>query len=176
MRERKVKLLNSGAIRRDGWRVLAGMALVVLFVCIMPVSHILLFFSAHTSRAARDIERRASQGGPYLYYVLKRPGSFVLARARAGTIHQPLETPRVVASFGDDFGQTTADSIVSLQVSPDGRYMAIDGTRSDGEFVWTFDTQRLALTLQPASAGGTFLHWLPGSSETFLFRPMFPRG
>ena len=152
------------------------MALVGWFVCTLLVGHALLFFSAHSSQAARDVAGRASQGGPYLYYVLKRPGGFVLARARAGTNHQPLGTPRVVASFGDDFGQTTTDSIISLQVSPDGRYMAIDGTRSDGEFVWTFDTLHLALTLQPASAVGTFLHWLPGSRETFLFRPMFPRG
>lgn len=176
MREGKVKLLNSGAARRGGQRALAGMTLIGLLVCAMLVSHVLLFFLARPSQAARGIERHALQGGPYLYYVLKRPTGFVLARARAGADRQPLETPRVVASFGDDFGQTTADAIVSLQVSPDGRYMAIDGTRSDGEFVWIFDTQRLLLTLQPASAGGTFLHWLPGSSETFLFRPMFPRG
>ncbi len=176
MREGKVKLLNSGAARRGGQRILAGMALAGLLVCAMLASHALLFVSARSSQTAHSVERRALQGGPYLYYVLKRPQGFVLARARAGANHQPLETPRMVASFGDDFGQTTADTIVSLQLSPDGRYMAIDGTRSDGEFVWIFDAQRLALTLQPASAGGTFLHWLPGSSETFLFRPMFPRG
>lgn len=152
------------------------MALAGLLVCATLVSHALLFVPARSSQAVHGVERRALQGGPYLYYVLKRQEGFVLARARAGANHQPLETPRVVASFGDDFGQTTADAIVSLQLSPDGRYMAIDGTRSDGEFVWIFDAQRLVLTLQPVSAGGTFLHWLPGSSETFLFRPMFPRG
>src|SRR5579883_2045131 len=176
MREGKVKLLNSGAARRGGQRILAGMALAGLLVCAMLASHALVSLPARSSQAGRSVERRALQSGPYLYYVLKQPQGFVLARARAGANHQPLETPRVVASFGDDFGQTTADTIVSLQLSPDGRYMAIDGTRSDGEFVWIFDAQRLALTLQPASAGGTFLHWLPGSSETFLFRPMFPRG
>ncbi len=176
MREGKVRLLNSEAARRGGQKALAGMALAGLLVCAMLVSHTQAFFPARPSQAARGIDRHALQGGPYLYYVLKRPEGFVLARARAGSDHQPLETPRVVASFGDAFGQTTADAIVSLQVSPDGHYMAIDGSRSDGEFVWIFDTQRLLLTLQPASAGGTFLHWLPGSSETFLFRPMFPRG
>src|SRR5579883_2065732 len=176
MRERNVKRVNSGAARGGRQRMLAGMALAGLLVCATLVSHALLFGPVRSFQAVHGVERHAFQGGPYLYYVLKRPQGFVLARARAGANHQPLETPRVVASFGDDFGQTTADTIVSLQLSPDGRYMAIDGTRSDGEFVWIFDAQRLALTLQPASAGGTFLHWLPGSSETFLFRPMFPRG
>lgn len=150
--------------------------MAALILCALLVSHFVLFSSGHASQAARSINSRSAQGGRYLYYVLKQPAGFALARARAGTNNQPSETPHVVASFGEDFGQTTADTIIALQTSPDGHYLAIDGTRSDGEFVWIFDTQRLVLTLQPANVSGTFLHWLPGASDTFLYRPMFPRG
>jgi hypothetical protein len=152
------------------------MALLGLLACVALVSQELWFFSVLCAQTAHSTSRRSVLDGPYLYYVLKRPEGFVLARSHAGSSHQPVEMPRVVASFGGGFGRTGADAIVVLQTSPDGRYMAIDGTRSDDESVWIFDTRRLVLTLQPASASGTFLHWLPGSGGTFLFRPMFPRG
>lgn len=178
MRKRKVTLLNSGAARYGKRGTIAGAVLAGLLVCAALLSHTLLFSPGRSSQAAREthIGSTPTPGGHYLYYVLKQSSGFVLARAQAGANNQPTETPHVVASFGEAFGQTTADTVISLQLSPDGRYLAIDGTRSDGEFVWIFDTRRLALTLQPANVSGTFLHWLPGASETFLYRPMFPRG
>ncbi len=176
MRKRKVALFNSGATWRSKRRAIAGALLTSLVVCAALLSHALLFSSGPASQAARDRQLQSAPPGRYLYYVLKQSSGFVLARARAGGDSQPTEAPHVVARFGEDFGQTTADTVISLQGSPDGHYLAIDGTRSDGEFVWIFDTRRLVLTLQPANISGTFLHWLPGSSDTFLYRPMFPRG
>lgn len=132
------------------------------------------------SRAAGIRETRPASGavitGSYLYYVLKGPDGFTIARAREGTNHQPLEAPHSLVAFSDAFGQTTADAVLSLQLSPDGRYLAIDGTRSDCELVWILDTRALTLSREPATASGTFLHWLPGASAAFLFRPMFPLG
>lgn len=171
MRER-----NVGCPGRSGLRLVKGMALPGLCACLLLLSHGLWLFSVHPAHPAHGAARRAVQGGPYLYYVLKRPAGFVLARARAGASHQPIETPHVVASFGDGFGRSSADAVIALQVAPDGQAVAIDGTRSDAEAVWIFHAQRLTLTLQPASASGTFLHWLPTAGETFLFRAMFPRG
>ncbi len=74
------------------------------------------------------------------------------------------------------FRPDTTDNIIALQPSPDGRYVAIDGTRSDGELLWIFDSRYMTLNLEPANASGTFLHWLSASSDIFLYRPMFPIG
>lgn len=117
--------------------------------------------------------------GAYLYYTLKQAGGFALARAPKGNNYQPLGTPQVIASFGNGFGQVASDQIFSMQLSPDGRYLAIDGSQDHGELVWVFDTQRAALTTVPANVFGNFLHWLPGTSGSghdFLYRPMFPLG
>ena len=113
---------------------------------------------------------------PYLYFVLKQNNGFVLARSLAGTNSQPTDPPQVVANFDDDFGQSTADSVIALQISPDGFYVAIDGTHSDGELLWIFDTRGMTLKREPANVSGTFLHWLPATSGLFLYRPILPLG
>ena len=180
MRKKNDTLLNMGAVHYGRKGTIAGVILASLIGCAILMSHLALLNYGHASstvlQAARDTNDVSAQGSRYLYYVLKESQGFVLARARAGSNNQPLETPHTVASFGNSFGQSTADAIISLQISPDGHYLAIDGTRSDSELLWVFDTQHLALNLEPANVSGTFLHWLPGSSETFLYRPMFPRG
>jgi len=113
----------------------------------------------------------------YLYYTLKQATGFVLARAPKGSDGQPLSTPQVVAQFNNEFGLAESDSVLSMQLSPDGSYLAINGARDHGEQVWMFDTQRLTLTLTPAYVLGNFLHWLPTSNgHSFLYRPMFPMG
>jgi dipeptidyl aminopeptidase/acylaminoacyl peptidase len=119
----------------------------------------------------------ASSARVYLYFVLKEPAGFLLARASEGDAHQPLSAPRPITLIGSGFGQSEADAVLSLQLSPDGRYLAIDGTRPDAEQVWIYDTQRMRVNLLPADAQGNFLRWLPnGNRHTFLYRPMFPVG
>lgn len=123
-----------------------------------------------------NVVSTVSSTDAYLYFVLKTPEGFILARAHENANHAPAETPQKIASFGDAFGQTIADGVLSMQRSPDGRYLAIDGTRSDCEFVWIFDTLKRTLVQRPVQASGTFLRWLPGSSGVFLYRPIFPVG
>ena len=136
--------------------------------------------SASTHTAARLLPTHITMGTtstPYLYYTLKQATGFVLARALKGSNGQPLSTPQVVAKFSDDFGLAESDSVLSMQLSPDGRYLAINGTRDHGEQVWMFDTQQLTMSLTPAYVLGNFLHWFPnGNGHTFLYRPMFPMG
>lgn len=166
------------------WRgrqsAIVGAALVCLIAGVLLAYHLLLLQYGRADHTTFPVDPgvagRSAQKNHYLYYVLKQAGGFVLARALEGADKQPMETPRVVASFGNDFGQTSADTIISLQPSLDGRYVAIDGTRSDGELLWIFDARYMTLNLEPANASGTFLHWLPGSSDVFLYRPMFPIG
>ena len=113
----------------------------------------------------------------YLYYTLKQTTGFVLARAPRGKDGQPLSAPLVVAHFSDDFGLAESDSVIAMQLSPDGDFLAINGARDHGEQVWVFDTRRLILSLTPPYVLGNFLHWLPGGNgHTFLYRPMFPLG
>jgi Tol biopolymer transport system component len=116
----------------------------------------------------------ASQQPAYLYYVLKDTAGFYLARARKGTDNQPVDSPVRVASFGDGFGQASSDTVLGLHLSPDGQYLAIDSERADSEQIWIFAARQLTLVQRPGNASGTFLHWLPGNSDIFLFRPMFP--
>jgi dipeptidyl aminopeptidase/acylaminoacyl peptidase len=116
-------------------------------------------------------------GENYLYYAIKQSSGFVLARSAKGSDGQPLSAPLPVAQFGNDFGQAETDVIFSMQLSPDGRYLAIDGTQDHGEEVWIFNIQQDQLVPMPVNVMGNFLHWLPGaSSHSFLYRPMFPLG
>ena len=116
-------------------------------------------------------------GRAYLYYALKQPDGFVLARAPKGADGQPLAQPQKLQPFSDGFGLYPSDSISSMQLSPDGNYLAIDGLHGDGEQVWMYDTQNMSMSLLPASVSGNFLHWLPGGNgHAFLYRPMLPLG
>jgi len=113
----------------------------------------------------------------YVYYTLKQSDGFVLARAPRGDRGQPLSAPQVVAHFSNGFGLEESDSVLSMELSPDGRYLAIDGARDHGEQVWVYDTQHMTIQFVPAYVMGSFLNWLPGpTSHTFLYRPMFPLG
>ena len=111
----------------------------------------------------------------YLYYTLKQSNGFVLARAPKGANGQPLSTPQPVAHFTNGFGQAESDSVLSMQLSPDGRYIAIDGTGDHGEQVWMYDIQQATMNLVPAYVMGNFFHWMP-TGHIFLYRPMFPLG
>ena len=116
-------------------------------------------------------------GGNYLYYTVKQSSGYVLARAAKGSDGQPLGTPQPIAQFGNGFGLSDSDAIFSMQLAPDGGYLAINGASDHGELVWIFNIQQRQLTLTPANVMGNFLHWLPGAtSHAFLYRAMLPLG
>jgi dipeptidyl aminopeptidase/acylaminoacyl peptidase len=113
----------------------------------------------------------------YLYYALKTAQGFMLARAVKGPDGRPLDNPQSLTLLSDGFGQVESDSISTLQLSPDGHYLAIDGSRDHGDLVWIYDTWAATLKLVPPAVTGNFLHWLPGkTADAFLYRPMFPAG
>ena len=130
-----------------------------------------------TANRAKTITGSPSNATAYIYYTLKQSTGFVLARALRGSSGQPLSDPQPVARFSDGFGLAESDSVLNMQLSPDGRYLEIDGTRDHGEQVWMYDTQQMSMNLTPAYVLGNFLHWMPGGTgHTFLYRPMFPMG
>jgi dipeptidyl aminopeptidase/acylaminoacyl peptidase len=168
------------------WRIFmrkSPLLLLLLFSGICIVAVISLSAMRWSYLRSDSVHTAVRADGPYspaqayLYYVLKDPRGFVIARAPEGSAHQPLGAPQTLLPIGSGFGTSSADAVLSLQLSPDGRYLAIDGTRPDVEWVWVFDTQRSKINLLPSDAQGNFLHWLPGGNgHTFLFRPMFPVG
>ncbi|HLG64117.1 MAG TPA: hypothetical protein VKY19_19390 [Ktedonosporobacter sp.] len=149
--------------------------LSVMPVLLLVISAVVLFSSRNNSTTHSQIRSAAITAHNYRYYILKGPGGFVLARAARGPHGEPAETPQPLAPLGNGFGQYETDSVGSIQLSPDGQYLAIDGVREGGEQVWIYDTQRMMVSLQPPAVMGNFLHWLPGS-HSFLYRPMFPMG
>ncbi len=135
------------------------------------------YSSTHEKSANRANTGNPSDIAVYIYYTLKQSTGFVLARAPRGSSGQPLGNPQPVARFSNGFGLVESDSILGMQLSPDGRYLAIDGTGDHGEQAWIYDTQQMVIKLTPAYVLGNFLHWMPGGTgHTFLYRPMFPMG
>jgi Tol biopolymer transport system component len=133
--------------------------------------------AAHDESIKVQIQQKLGPATPYIYSALKQANGFVLARAMEGNNGQPEGNAAIVASFGNQFGLSESDSITTMQLSPDGRYLAINGARDHGEQVWIFDTVQLKLSLTPANVLGNFLNWMPaGNGHTFLYRPMFPQG
>ena len=164
--------------------VMRRMSLIALFTLVLA-SVVAAFHFQGEQQAFSQFQKKTSSFSPrttsastaYIYYILKQSSGFVLARAAQGSSGQPLSTPQSVASFDNGFGLVESDSVVTLQLSPDGRYLAIDGTRDHGEQVWMFDTGSMTLNLTPANVLGNFLHWVPGrNGHTFLYRPMLPLG
>lgn len=153
--------------------VLLPVLLLTSFVGAVTIWNGLSRSSAHTSSTIQNVNGASSS---YLYYALKEASGFVLARAAKGSAGQPTSTPQPVASFTDGFGLEGGDAVLTMQLSPDGQFLAIDGTRDHGEQVWMFDTQTMKMSLTPPNVMGNFLHWLPNLSHTFLYRPMMPMG
>ncbi len=73
----------------------------------------------------------------------------------------------------DGFGTDPSDTVATLALSPDHRYLAIDAMRDHGDTVWVLTTTNNQLHLTPSDASGNFLHWMP-DGEHFLFRPFLP--
>lgn len=148
--------------------VLVGAALVAVF-------YLHGNSGVHSQIASGNTGSAPISTGSYLYYTLKDARGFVIARAPMGVQHQPLAAPQPVSLIGDGFGLSASDSISSMQVSPDGLFLAIDGSRDHGDQVWVYDVRRMTVSLVPAHVSGNFLHWLP-RGHRFLYRPMFPLG
>jgi len=151
---------------------------IVTVFCLQSVlqGNLLVHSHAQVRVSRRNISGR-NKLGQYDYYTLKQSDGFVLARAPRGADGQPLDPPVPVAHFTDGFGLLESDNVLSMQLSPDGLFLAIDGTRDHGEQMWMYDTQHGTISLTPPYVMGNFLHWLPGvTSHMFLYRPMFPLG
>ena len=132
---------------------------------------------AHSFAQTGSATHKANEAtSPYLYYALKGTSGFVLARATKGSNKQPTSIPQPIASFTDGFGSENGDAVLTMQLSPDGQFLAIDGSRDHGEQVWMFNIQSQTMSLTPPNVMGNFLHWLPNTGHTFLYRPMMPMG
>ncbi|GHO87208.1 hypothetical protein KSZ_52140 [Dictyobacter formicarum] len=119
----------------------------------------------------------STSANAYIYYTLKDPRGFVLARAPKGPDGQPMRSPQPLLPLGNNFGLVASDMVLSLQLSPDGNYLAIDGNRDHGEQVWMYAVQANTVSFKPEAVMGNFLRWLPGGNgHTFLYRPMLPQG
>lgn len=153
-------------------------AVALTLTMLMVVGVVVVFtMQGGTAAHSQTQEITSSISTTYLYYTLKNTSGFVLARAVKGADGQPVGTPQTLLSLGDEFGLSSSDSVSAIQVSPDGRYVAINGVRDHGEQVWMYDTQRMTVSFVPAHVMGNFLHWLPGGNgHSFLYRPMFPLG
>jgi Tol biopolymer transport system component len=154
-------------------RRIKALALLVPVLLLVAMGLVAVVQRAHVDTSARASASLAP--ADYIYYVLKQSQGFVLARAVKGAAGQPVSTPQVIASFSDAFGQVGGDAVLSMQLSPDGKYLAINGTRDHGEQVWVYDTEHMVMRLTPEHVMGNFLHWLP-TGDRFLYRPMFPMG
>ncbi len=155
--------------------VLLPVVLLISFMVAVTIWHGLSRSSAHFNTNT-TIQNANGPGSQYLYYTLKEASGFMLARAAKGSAGQPTSTPQPVASFSDGFGLEGGDAVLTMQLSPDGQFLAIDGTRDHGEQVWVFDTQTMKMSLTPPNVMGNSLHWLPNGGHTFLYRPMMPMG
>ena len=153
--------------------IILPVVLLTMFVAAVTLWDGLTHSSAHSSTATQNTNGASSA---YVYYTLKESSGFILARAAKGADGQPIGTPQPVASFTDGFGLEGSDAVLIMQLSPDGQFLAIDGTRDHGEQVWMFDIQTMKMSLTPANVMGNFLHWQPNTGHTFLYRPMMPMG
>ncbi len=150
-------------MRRTSLFIGSGIVLAVAMLALILQG---MFYAHSQSRSStRD----------YLYYTLESPQGFVLARAPKGANGAPVGMPQTLVTLGGGFGQVASDSVATIQLSPDGAYLAIDGIRDHGEQVWMYDIQHNTIALQPPYVLGNFLHWMPGG-HTFLYRPMLPLG
>ncbi len=152
-------------------------AVSIALLLVIVVGAITALYMQSNQQAHSQTRNTSAPPFAYVYYTLKDPKGFLLARAPKGASGQPVGVPQPLTLLGGEFGLVDSDSVASIQLSPDGKYLAIDGIRDHGEQVWIYDTQRMAVSLVPAHVMGNFLHWLSGGNgHSFLYRPMFPLG
>ena len=166
-RRRKSKMRRARRLQRT--------ALALTLTALMVVGAVVAF--TMQDRMAAHSQTQGLPSSAYLYYTLKSTNGFVLARAIKGADGQPVGTPQTLVSLGNEFGLSSSDSVSTIQLSPDGRFVAINGVQDHGDQVWMYDTQHMTVSMVPAHVRGNFLHWLPdGNGHSFLYRPMFPLG
>ncbi|HEV2472481.1 MAG TPA: hypothetical protein VGS41_07445, partial [Chthonomonadales bacterium] len=181
-RDRQKFVYRSSGLARPRLVVMLGLVLLAGAAAMFVRQGMLDARSAPQQGQSASAQTQATgvcqQQGAFRYFVLKQASGFALARAAVGGIGQPLGAPQPVANFGNDFGQSESDAVFSMQLSPDGCYLAIDGASDHIEQVWVYDIRHAALALLPANVTGAFLNWLPGkgSGHAFLYRPMLPLG
>ena len=156
-------------------RRLQRTALALTLTVLMVVGAVVAL--TEQGRIAAHSQTQGLPASSYLYYALKSTNGFVLARAIKGANGQPVGTPQTLVALGNDFGLSSSDSVSTIQLSPDGRYVAINGVQDHGDQVWMYDTQHMTVSMVPARVMGNFLNWLPGGNgHSFLYRAMFPLG
>ncbi len=156
-------------------RRLQRTALALTLTVLMVVGAVVAF--TMQERIAAHSQTQGLAPSAYLYYTLKATNGFVLARAVKGAEGQPVGTPQTLVPLGNEFGLSSSDSVSSIQLSPDGRFVAINGVQDHGDQVWMYNTQHMTVSMAPAHVMGNFLNWLPGGNgHSFLYRAMFPLG
>ena len=171
--------LSQELFERLEYRMRRRPSLTASLIFLLLVLVAILGAVSFQARPPAHSQTRVSSASPfaYLYYTLKDTRGFVIARTRKGINNQPVGVPETLAVLGNEFGLVDSDSVSTIQLSPDGKYVAIDGVRDHGEQVWVYDTQRMTVSFVPANVMGNFLHWLPGGNgHSFLYRPMLPLG
>lgn len=171
--QRMQQRLRTKKMRRT--RQLQRTALALTLTVLMVVGAVVAFTTQN--RIAAHSQTQGLAPSAYLYYTLKASNGFVLARAIKGAEGQPVGTPQTLVSLGNEIGLSSSDSVSTIQLSPDGRFVAINGVQDHGDQVWMYDTQHMSVSMVPAHVMGNFLNWLPGGNgHSFLYRPMFPLG
>lgn len=155
--------------------LLVGTAL--LLICIVGAAILIYLTSPQSITKHKITLSQRAVGTDFTYSVMKQQNLFVLMRAARGADNQPISTPQKVADFTDSFGQSSTDSVLSMQISPDQQYLAISGSRDYGEELWIYNTQSEALVSEPPHVLGIFLHWMSGQTgHSFLYSAIMPQG
>jgi WD40 repeat protein len=104
-----------------------------------------------------------------VYMIEQRPEGYLLTYSDVTGATVP------VVLLPDRFGTESTDTVGAVEVSPNHRYIAIDGRRDHGDVVWLVSSSDNQVRAVPSDANGAFLHWLPDGLH-FLFRPNLPVG
>ena len=104
-----------------------------------------------------------------MYFIEQKPQGTQLMASDVAGAQVPL------ALLPENFGTVSGDVISEIALSPNNRYLAINGQRDHGDSVWIVATETSELRTVPSDALGNFLHWLP-DGQHFLFRPTLQTG
>ncbi len=158
----------------------SGLALLGVLAALLPL--LALAWHAATSAEATVADATPRAIGPGVYppatqrAALPHHRTYSVLRQSDGYALYVSDTPEMsilVAQLPDHFGSEATDVVETLALSPDQRWLAIDGMHDHGDFTWLVNTSDNTLRAVPDDASGNFLHWMP-DGEHFLFRPYLP--